>query len=92
MSKYYARLYTLESNFYKNLNNDLLSNKKEQFLSYLPYIKILYEGVKLKSLPLATDNLLYRGTKLSNDFGEKKLKIYLVQSYFLEHFYLFQKI
>lgn len=71
LSKYYARLYTLESNFYKNLNNDLLSNKKEQFLSYLPYIKILYEGVKLKSLPLATDNLLYRGTKLSNDFGEK---------------------
>jgi len=33
---------------------------------YLPYIKALYEGVKLKSLPLCFDNILYRGSKISN--------------------------
>ena len=81
LAKYYARLYTFESNFYKDLNTDLMSNKKEKILLYLPYIKTLYEGVKLKSLPLATDNILYRGAKLSNDeikkinnFLEKKIE------------------
>jgi hypothetical protein len=39
-------------------------NKKE---SYLPFIKILYEGVKLKSLPLSNDKVLYRGSKIRND-------------------------
>ena len=45
LSKYYARLYTAESDFYKNINKDLGLNKVEK---YLPYIKTLYEGVKLK--------------------------------------------
>ena len=64
LSKYYARLYTEESDFYKDLNKDLRLNKKDK---YLPYIKTLYEGVKLKSLPLASKNILYRGGKLSNE-------------------------
>ena len=64
LSKYYARLYTAESDFYKNINKDLGLNKVEK---YLPYIKTLYEGVKLKSLPLANNNILYRGSKISND-------------------------
>ena len=50
--------------------------KKDKNLLYLPYIKILYEGVKLKSLPLVTDNILYRGTKLSN-YEIKKIKNFL---------------
>ena len=68
LSKYYARLITIESNFYKDINKDLGLNKLEK---YLPYIKILYEGVKLKSLPLASNNILYRGSKISNDEIEK---------------------
>ena len=63
LSKYYARLFTIESAFYQNLNRDLSLNKLEK---YLRYIKILYEGVKLKSLPLASSNILYRGAKISN--------------------------
>ena len=63
LSKYYARLYTIESDFYNDINKDLRENKKENYLSY---IKVLYEGVKLKSLPLASDNILYRGSKISN--------------------------
>ena len=73
LSKYYARLYTAESNFYKDINKNLGLNKKEK---YLPFIKILYEGVKLKSLSLASDNILYRGSKISNKEVEK-IKTYL---------------
>ena len=64
LSKYYARLYTIESNFCKDMNKNLrgLNNLE----NYLPYIKTLYEGVKLKSLPLCFNNILYRGSKLSN--------------------------
>ena len=64
LSKYYARLHTLESDFYKDINKDLRLNKFEK---YLPYIKILYEGVKLKSLPLSANNILYRGSKISKE-------------------------
>ena len=61
LSKYYAKLYTAESDFYKNINKHLGLNKVEK---YLPYIKTLYEGVKLKSLPLVNKNILYRGSKI----------------------------
>ena len=64
LSKYYARLLTIESDFYKDINKDLRLNKIEK---YLPYIKTLYEGVKLKSLPLSEDKILYRGSKISNN-------------------------
>ena len=64
LSKFYARLYTLESSFYKDIKEDLGLNKKEK---YLPYIKTLYEGVKLESLSLASDNILYRGSIISNE-------------------------
>ena len=73
LSKYYARLYTIESNFYKDINKDLGLNKREKYLSF---IKTLYEGVKLKSLSLASNNILYRGSKISNEEVEK-IKSYL---------------
>ena len=65
LSKYYARLYTIQSKFYADINKELGSNKREK---YLPFIKTLYEGVKLKSLKLASDKniLLYRGSKIEN--------------------------
>ena len=78
LSKYYARLYTMESNFYKDINKDLRENKKE---NYLPYIKVLYEGIILRSLKLASDTILYRGGKLLNkeidiikDYLNKKIE------------------
>ena len=54
LCKYYARIFTVESNFYKDINKDLRMNNKDK---YLPYIKTFYEGVKLKSLPLANNNI-----------------------------------
>ena len=62
LCKYYARLYTAESSFYKILNSDLKMNNKDKYL-YLPYIKTFYDGVKLKSLPLASNNILYKKFK-----------------------------
>ena len=73
LCKYYARLYTFNSNFQTDLNKDLRLNKKDK---YLPYIKTFYEGVKLKSLPLANNNILYRGGTLSSD-EINKIKTYL---------------
>ena len=37
LSKYYARLYTMESNFYKDINKDLRENKKENYLEEQNY-------------------------------------------------------
>jgi len=73
LSKYYARLYTIESDFYRNLNRDLGLNRMN---NYLPYIQVLYEGVKFKSLPLASDKILYRGSKISTN-EITKIKDYL---------------
>ena len=61
LSKYYAKLYTADSRFHKDINRELGLNKVEK---YLPFIKTLYEGVKLKSLPLTDSNILYRGAKI----------------------------
>ena len=59
LSKYYVRIYTdEESKFYSDLNKSLRKGKKEK---YLPYIKILYEGIKLRALPYSKDKELYRG-------------------------------
>ena len=64
VSKKYIELYTIESDFYKDLNKDLRLNKREKYLSY---IKTLYEGIKVKALPLSTAQKLYRGTQISKN-------------------------
>jgi len=74
LSKYYTRIYTEEkSQFYSDINKDL---REKKINNYLSYIKVLYEGVKLKSLPLSKDKILYRGSILSNKEIEK-IKNYL---------------
>ena len=62
LAKYYSRIYTDdESKFYKDLNDDLRNNLRG---IYLPYIKVLYEGVRLKSLPITQEEELFRGAQL----------------------------
>ena len=58
LSKYYIRFYSMEFKFYRDINN--------QPEIHFPFIKVLYEAVKLKSLPLPSNSKLYGGTKLSN--------------------------
>ena len=64
LSKYYARAYTAESKFYKEMNEDLALNR---FGDYLTFIKVLYEGIKYKSFPLVKEEKLYRGSLISKD-------------------------
>ena len=64
LSKFYARLYTCPSNFHSILNRNLGLNKTENYLSF---IKTLYQGVKSKALPLSSNKILYRGSKISKD-------------------------
>ena len=62
LCKFYIRIFTDEdSKFYSDLNGDLRKNIRD---IYLPYIKVLYEGVKLKALPLSSENILFRGSFL----------------------------
>ena len=68
LSKYYVRIFTYESNIYKDLNIYLRNNNEPEMSIYLPFIKELYKGVDLKSLPLYSQNeKLYRGSKASID-------------------------
>ena len=64
LCKYYARVYTIESGFYRDINRDLREKQAKKF-EYLPFIKVLYEGVKLKALNIANDSELYRGSVIS---------------------------
>jgi len=59
LSKYYIRAYTSEYNLCQDINKDLRENKN----NHLSFIKILYEGIKLKSFPLASNKTLFRGSK-----------------------------
>ena len=64
VSKYWVRAYTEETGFYKKMNKDLRLNKMNP---YLPFIHMMYEGVKIKSFSYKPKNkLLYRGAKFDN--------------------------
>ena len=67
------RAYTIESDFYRDINKDLGTNNKKD---HLPFIIALYEGTKYKSLPLASNTFLYRGSKISI-YELDKIKNYL---------------
>ena len=72
LCKYYLRLYTAESQFYRDINKNLREGKKEEFMDY---IKVLYEGLKLNSLPSSFNETLYRGSLI------KKTEIELIEEY-----------
>ena len=64
LAKYWLRLYTLESLFYKITNYQLCLNDQTAF--YEIYIKILYEALKNSQFNTFFDGNLYRGTKMTN--------------------------
>ena len=43
LTRYYARAYTVQSDFYGDLNQDLRKNNKDK---YLPLVKLFYESIK----------------------------------------------
>ena len=67
ISKFWARAYTVQSGFYKDMNYDL---KQDNIDKYLTYIQMMYEGVKIHSFFYNTSERLYRGA----EFSEKEIK------------------
>ena len=69
LSKYWSRCYTIESDFYKILNNKLM--KSELSLDYKTFIKMLYTGVEINSLNSYKGKYLYRGSSINKKELEK---------------------
>ena len=67
LCKYYARLYTIESDFYKDINKKLRKKSLKSLEYYknknyaLTFVKLLYEGLKLKCFKSNSKKELYRG-------------------------------
>ena len=56
--KYWLRAYTLQTKFYRDMNLDLM---KGNIKYYIPYIKLLYYGLKLNNFDFSYTKNLYRG-------------------------------
>ena len=84
LCKYYARLYTIESDFYNNINKSLrkrsykhISQKKIKNYA-LSFVKLLYEGLKLNCFSLKCKKKLYRFSCMSKS-EKNKLEEYLAK-------------
>ena len=64
LAKYWLRAYTLESNFYKEMN-DYLENKLGN--NYDIYVKVLYYNLKEKLIKTTNETKLYRGAKIKKE-------------------------
>jgi len=71
LSKYYIRIFNVSNNFYKDVLKNLSLNKSK---GLMPFIKTLYDGIKLSGVPLVTEKALYKGVNLSDELI-KKIKI-----------------
>ena len=69
--KYWLRAYTLETKFYKDMNSDLMKDKTQL---YIPYIQLLYSGLKLNNFNFSYTNDLFRGALIKIEEIEKLLK------------------
>ena len=68
ISKYWIHAYTVESNFYKNMNDDLI---RKNNIKYLTYIHILYEAVQKRYIKSECTKKLYSGAfLLKNEFNK----------------------
>ena len=82
LCKYYARLYTFESDFYNNINKSLRKRKykdlsQKKIKNYaLSFVKLLYEGLKLHCFSFECKKKLYRFSCMSKS-EKKKLEDYL---------------
>ena len=66
--KYWVKAYTYQTNFYKTMKKKLQQKKGEFFV---PYIKMMYEGIKNGAFKSISNVKIYRGTRISNREIEK---------------------
>ena len=64
LAKYYLHIYTLESNFFSNMNKDL---KERKFDKYRIYIYLLYHSLNKGVFNSYSNSNLYRGGTLSEE-------------------------
>ena len=81
LCKYYARMYTMESDFYNEINHNLrkesLTDRNHPIQKFvLSYVKLLYEGLKLNCFPNQCAKELYRFSFMSKS-EKNKLDEYL---------------
>ena len=69
LSKYWIRCYTIESDFYKILNNKLM--KSQLSFNFKTLIKMLYKGIEINSLKSYNGKFLYRGSVINKKEIEK---------------------
>ena len=66
--KYWARIYTINCEFYKEINNKLM---KSEIKLYDIYIRTLYFGLESNSLSANYNDKLYRGSTINESEVEK---------------------
>ena len=71
IAKFWGRIYTIESSFYRNLNNDLMKLDNN---NYNEYIQMLYVG--LKEFEYKETDELYRGVNISDVEVDNILNFY----------------
>ena len=80
LSKYFIRLYTLQNNFYNDINNTLLNNSllNDEKKHFSCYIKMLYKGLEINSLkPFDVNECnIYRGSYIN------KKELDLIKKYY----------
>ena len=73
ISKYWLRIYTMQSDYCYQLNKDF-RKKNENLYIYDPFIKICYEGIRKKFLNFIINKKLFRGTGISKKELQKYIK------------------
>ena len=74
IAKFWSRIYTCESSFYKNLNNSLMKLENEH---YNTYIQLLYSG--LNEYIYKENDILYRGANISEKEMDNIIKYYRIR-------------
>ena len=65
LSKYFAKMYTFEGMFYKDIKYDLLRDEQDKKIFYMPYIKTLYEGAQNGGLKTCIEKELFSAAHVS---------------------------
>ena len=86
--KYWTRVYTISSDFYKEINNKLM---KSEIKLYDIYIRTLYYGLESNSLFSDMNHKLYRGSIINENEINKIINNKNKKVYFVKFFFPFQK-
>ena len=70
--KYWLRAYTFETKFYKDMNSDLI---KDNIKPYIPYIQLLYSGLKLNNFDFSYIKDLYRGALIKKEEIDRLIQL-----------------